>query len=152
MTAMAVVCWFGWLQFFPLHDTWAFWAGNIISAIVFGLLALGEYVGDTLPQIPSRTAPGPLGARLVFAGLVGAIAATALMEPIAGGVILALIGALIGAFGGKRLRLRTAERVGRDRPVAISESVLALGMSLLACARLHQDAVKIAAQEGRTFL
>ncbi len=53
MTAMAVVCWFGYLQLLPLHGTWAFWVGNIISAIIFTVLAVGEYVGDTLPRIPA---------------------------------------------------------------------------------------------------
>lgn len=151
MTAMAVVCWFGWLRLFPLQHTWAFWVGNLVSAIIFLLLALGEYVGDTLPGTPPRTALFPFGARLAFGGLVGAVAATALMEPVAGGVILGLVGALIGTFAGLRMRLRLAERVGRDRPVAITESVAALVISLVAAHMIHLDAVKVAAQEGRTF-
>ena len=151
MTAMAVVCCFAWLRLFPLAHTWAFWAASLISAILFTLLALGEYVGDTLPRTPSRTAPGPLGARLVFGGLVGAIAATALMEPAAGGVILGLAGALIGAYGGVRLRRAGAARTGRDLPVALAESAIALALSVLAATCIHLDAVKAVTQEGRTF-
>ena len=41
MTAMAVLCWFAWLQLLPLEGTWAFWAGNVISVCIFTLFALG---------------------------------------------------------------------------------------------------------------
>ena len=55
MTAMAVLCWFAWPQLLPQHG-WAFWVGSLVSVIVFTVAAVGEYIGDTLPQTPSRTA------------------------------------------------------------------------------------------------
>jgi uncharacterized membrane protein len=152
MTAMAVVCWFGWLRLFPLANTWASWAGTLIAAIAFTVFAAAEYFADTRPEAGPRTAPGPLAVRVVVGGVAGAVAATALMEPAAGGVILALIGVFIGAFGGIRLRYWLAARWGRDLPAALTGSGLALAISLLAAFRLHSDAVRVAAQEGRTFL
>ena len=136
MTAMAVLCWFAWAQLLPQHG-WAFWVGNLISAIVFTVLAVGEYVGDTLPSTPSRTAPGPLVGRMVFGGLVGALAAHAVIEPVVGGAIFGVLGALIGAFGGVRVRLYWAKAVGKDLPVALLESAIALGLAVGVCWQLH---------------
>jgi uncharacterized membrane protein len=136
MTAIAVMCWYAWLGLLPQYG-WTFWAGNLISAIVFTAFALGEYVGDTLPMIPSRTSAGPLVARLAFGALCGLLGARAVLEPPAGGVIFGVVGALIGAYGGQRLRMVCARWLGRDLPVALCESGLALGLALLAAHQLH---------------
>jgi len=104
---------------------------------VFTLCAVGEYVVDTLPSTPYRTSPGPLIARIVFGGLVGALAAHAVIEPAAGGAIFGVIGALIGAFGGVRVRMYWAKALGRDLPVALLESAIALGLAVGACWQLH---------------
>jgi uncharacterized membrane protein len=106
--------------------------------IVFTLCALGEYVVDTLPSTPSRTTPGPLIARIVFGGLVGALAAHAVIEPAAGGVIFGVIGALIGAFGGVRVRMYWSQALGKDLPVALTESGIALGLAVATCWQLHR--------------
>jgi uncharacterized membrane protein len=75
MTPIFVLCWFAYLKFLPLDGTWGSWAASLASACIFTVLALGEWIVDKLPQTPNRTAPFPLGARLVFGGLVGALAA-----------------------------------------------------------------------------
>ncbi len=137
MTAMAVLCWFAWLQLLPQHG-WAFWVGSLAALIVFTLAAVGEYVVDTLPTTPSRTAAGPLIARIVFGALVGALAAHAVIEPVAGGVIFGVVGALIGAFGGVRVRTYWAKAVGWDLPVALLESAFALGLAVATCWQLHR--------------
>jgi uncharacterized membrane protein len=137
MTGIAVVCWaayFGWL---PVQGTWAFWTAKLVSVIVFTVFALGEYVVDTLPTTPSRTAPFPLTARLSFGILVCVVMATVLVQPKAGGVILGVLGALIGAYGGRRVRALGARLVGRDLPVALVESGLALGLSVLTAWSIH---------------
>ncbi len=136
MTAMAVLCWFAWLQLLPQHG-WSFWVGSLVSVIVFTLAAVGEYVADTLPKTPSRTSPGPLITRIVFGGLVGALAARAVVEPAAGGAIFGVVGALIGAFGGVRVRLYWAKAVGKDLPVALLESAFALALAVGTCWELH---------------
>lgn len=140
MTATAVLCWFAWLRLLP-QDGWAFWAANLVSVIVFTLLALGEYVGDTLPSTPSRTRLPLVLARVAFACLAGALAAHGIAEPAAGGIVFAAMGSLIGTYGGYHLRMLGARLVGRDLPVALSESALALGIALYAAFRLHSDLV-----------
>jgi uncharacterized membrane protein len=142
MTAMAVLCWFAWLQLLPQHG-WAFWVGSLVSVIVFTLAAVGEYVVDTLPSTPSRTAPVGLIVRIVFGGLVGALAAHAVIEPVAGGAIFGVVGALIGAFGGVRVRRYWAESLGKDLPVALTESAIALGLAVGTCWQLHALLVSI---------
>ncbi len=136
MTPMAVLCWFAYLKLLP-ETGWAFWAGSLISAIVFTVLALGEYVGDTLPRTPSRMAPGPLTARLAFGVLVGALIARAMLQPLAGGIIIGFFGALIGSYGGFRARAAVARWRGRDLPVAAGESLFALLLALGAAWALH---------------
>jgi uncharacterized membrane protein len=136
MTATTVLCWYAWLGLLPQHG-WTFWAGNLISVIVFTLMALGEYVADTLPMTPSRTTPPQVLARLLFGSVAGALAARSQLEPAAGGVLFSAIGVLIGTYGGHRLRMVGARWLGRDLPIALSESALALGLALLAAHRLH---------------
>ncbi len=147
MTPMAALCWFAWLGLVP-ESGWAVWVGALVSAIVFTVLALGEYVGDTLPKTPMRTAAGPLVSRLVFGGVVGAAAFHAFNEPVAGGVVFGVIGALIGSYGGVRARLWLSGKIGRDLPVALLESALALGLSVGALMVMHHDLVIEAARNA----
>jgi uncharacterized membrane protein len=142
MTAMAVLCWFAWTQLLPQHG-WTFWVGSLVSVIVFTVCAVGEYVVDTLPTTPSRTAPVGLIARIVFGGLVGVLAAHAVIEPAVGGAIFGVVGALIGAFGGVRVRMYWSKALGKDLPVALAESVIALGLAVGACWELHTQLVSI---------
>src|SRR3979490_571095 len=88
MTAMAVLCWFAYRGDLSLEGTWESWAAKLLTAIIFTVLALGEFVGDKLPKTPNRIAPGPLLARVVFGGLVGAIVAGGLDGGEGGGVIV----------------------------------------------------------------
>ena len=136
LTGIAVVCWAVWLSLLPEHG-WALWSGHLVSVIIFSVLAVGEYIGDTRPQTPSRKAPGPAAARIVFAALVGALVATAISEPIAGGMIAGIVGALIGTWGGYAVRHSAAQKVGRDLPVALMESAIALLLAVLSVWELH---------------
>jgi uncharacterized membrane protein len=136
MTPIAVLCWFACLGLLP-QTGWGAWTGHWASAIVFTVFALGEYYGDTLPQTPSRTAPGPLAARVVFGALTAALAAKATLSPAAGGVVFGALGALLGAYGFRRLRAWAAGRVGRDLPVALAESALSLGLALWTAYTFH---------------
>ena len=88
---------------------------------------------------------------MIFGALVGAIAAVSLMEPVAGGVILGIVGALIGTYGGYACRMRGAAACGSDRPAALTESALALAMSLGAMWMLHRDVMGVLKVESRTF-
>jgi uncharacterized membrane protein len=133
MTPMAVLCWFAYAGHLPVDDTWAFWTGKIWVAVLFTVLAVGELIADKLPKTPNRTAPGPLIARLLFGGLIGAIVAAGLNGPGLEGVILGVLGALVGTYGGFLVRRELVQRLGwKDWHVAVVEDVIAVGCAVLA--------------------
>jgi uncharacterized membrane protein len=133
MTPIAVLCWFAYLHHLPIRHSWAFWTANLVAAVVFTVFALGEYIGDKLPKTPARTAPFPLSARVIFGGLVGAIAATALKGAALEGIILGAIGALLGSFAGYHIRRDLVQRTGLpDWVVAVCEDGVAVLLSVFA--------------------
>jgi uncharacterized membrane protein len=133
MTAMAVLCWFAYRGDLSLDGTWASWAAKLATVIIFTVLALGEFVADKLPKTPNRTAIGPLLARVVIGGLIGAIVATGLNGSEFEGVILGVGGALIGTFGGFLVRREIVLRLGcKDWPVALVEDASAILCAVLA--------------------
>jgi uncharacterized membrane protein len=141
-TALAVVCWVAYLGYLPVEGTWAFWTAKLASVIIFSALALGEYFGDTRAGAPSRTTLMPLVARLISGNLVGVIVATGLGQPKISGILLGTIGALIGTYGGYRARMFGARIVGRDFPVALAESAVALGISMYAMQEIVVEVVR----------
>jgi uncharacterized membrane protein len=127
MTPMAVLCWFSYLGYLPVDGTWAQWTAKFTTAVIFTVLAAGELVGDKLPRTPSRTAPFPLLARVALGGLAGSIAATAMGGPGLEGVLLGVVGALVGAFGGAMVRRDVVAKLGcPDWPVAVIEDAIAV--------------------------
>lgn len=134
MTPMALLCWFAYFRLLQLDGTWGFWAANLISAIVFTVLALGEYVGDKLPNTPNRTSLFPLLGRLTFGGLAGALVATGVKGSLAEGLILGMLGAAAGTFVGFMLRRFFTEHCGKKLTVAVAEDGIAV---LLAGLALH---------------
>jgi uncharacterized membrane protein len=133
MTPMAVLCWFAYGGTLEVHRSWAFWTTKFVTAVIFTVLAVGELIGDKLPQTPSRIAPFPLIARIVFGGLVGAIAATGLHGSALEGILLGVISSIAGAFLGFHLRQHLVKDRGfADFPVALTEDVLAIGLSIIA--------------------
>ncbi len=136
MTPIAALCWAAWFAWLP-ESGWASWTTYLVSALVFTGFALTEYVGDTRPNTGSRKSPVGAVSRFAFGALVGALAAHAISEPLAGGILLGVVGAAIGTWGGFAGRKRGAELVGRDLPVALTESALALALAALALWQLH---------------
>jgi uncharacterized membrane protein len=139
MTAIAAICWGAYLGYLPVEGTWAAWTASLASVIVFTILALGEYVGDTLARTPSRKKLPLVAGRLCFGILVGVVIATVLGQPKAGGVILGAIGALIGTYGGYRVRMFGARLFKHDLPMALIESAVALAFSALAVWHIHVE-------------
>jgi uncharacterized membrane protein len=132
-TPIAAICWAAHLGYLAVEGTWAAWTASLIVAILFTVLALGEYVGDKLPRTPNRTAPGPLAARIIFGGLGGAICATAIGRPGPEGFLLGAIGALAGAFAGFAIRRGIVRRLGcADWPIAAVEDLTAILAALFA--------------------
>lgn len=132
-TPITVTCWFAYLGYLSVEGTWAGWAGKLITVVIFTLLALAELAGDKWAKIGNRTDPGPLAARLVFAGLVGAIAATGASGSVVAGVLLSAVGALLGAFGGYMARMSLVQWSGRpDWNIAVIEDATAIVLSIVA--------------------
>jgi len=133
LTPIAVLSWFAYTGRLQVEGTWAFWTANLASAIVFTLLALGEYVGDKLPQTPNRTAILPLAARIVFGGLVGATVTTSLHQAPLAGILLGSLSAIAGAFCGFHARrFLTTNGKLPDLPIALAEDAVTLALSLFA--------------------
>jgi uncharacterized membrane protein len=138
LTPMAVLCWVMWFGLLGVSRL-NFWTASMASVIVFTLLALGEYYGDTLPKTPSRLALFPLLSRVGLGAAIGVLIFSGFAEPLAGGAVFGIAGALIGAYGGHALRMRLARRVGNDLPVAVVESALTLAMTGLAMVMVCKD-------------
>jgi len=136
MTAIAALSWAAWLGLVP-EQGWATWIAHLFVAVLFTIFAVGEYVADTLPKTPRRTDFGPALTRIVVGALVGAMVATAIDEPVAGGVIFGAGGAIIGTWGGFFVRMTVARLLRRDLPAALLESASAIALAVLAIMRLH---------------
>ncbi|OBA71278.1 DUF4126 domain-containing protein [Mycobacterium sp. 1554424.7] len=133
LTAPAVVAWGAYLGWLDLHGTWASWMGNIITAIVFTVLAVGELVNDKLPKTPARTAPPIFAARIITGGLAGAVLG-AWPHWTFSALGAGIIGAVLGTFGGYQARKRLAAVAGKDLPIALLEDAVAIlgGFALVA--------------------
>lgn len=136
-TPLAVAAWFAHFGKLPLKGTWAAWIAHPAAVGIFTTAAIGEFVGDKLPNTPNRTSPMPLIGRLALGGVVGAIVATAFRRPIAKGVALGALGAAAGTFGGFYLRHGLTKGAGLpDLPVALSGDVAAVTLAVRSLVRL----------------
>jgi uncharacterized membrane protein len=137
MTAPAVVSWAAHLGCLNLHGTPLAFMGSPVAVGIFSLAAIAEYINDVLPKTPSRTAPGPLIARICTGGLSGACLCASAGQSLLIGAALGGVGAAIGAFGGYQVRTRLVSALNvKDIFVAIPEDLVAIGLAyFLACAR-----------------
>lgn len=130
MTAPAVVSWAAHLGWLNLHGTPLAFMGSTAAVAIFSLAALAEYVNDVLPKTPSRTAPGPLIARIVTGGLCGACLSVSAGQSFLFGALLGGIGAVLGAFGGYQVRTRLVRAFKvKDTFVAIPEDLVAIALA-----------------------
>ncbi len=136
LTAPAAVSWgarLGWLQ---LESSALAFMGSTVALVGFSLLAAAEYLADLHPRTPSRTAPGPLMARVVLGGLSGACLCASGGRSLVLGAVLGGTGGLVGAFAGYwgRTRLVAALKVP-DPVVAVSEDLVAIALALFIVSR-----------------
>ncbi|MFN6558711.1 MAG: hypothetical protein RMY28_002750 [Nostoc sp. ChiSLP01] len=101
--------------------------GGIIG-IVLAVLAVGELIADKLPQIPSRTSPPALIARILSGGIVGWLITGANSSFAIVGALFGVVGALVGAYGGRAVRIAAIEKLG-SIPAALAEDVVAIALA-----------------------
>ena len=136
-TPLAVTAWFAYQDKLPLKGTWAAWVGHPVCVGLTTAAAVGEYVGDKLPNTPNRTAPVALFGRLTLGGLVGAIVATAFRRPIVGGIAIGALGAAAGTYGGFYLRQGLTRKAGApDLVVALSGDAASIALAVRSLNRL----------------
>jgi uncharacterized membrane protein len=120
LAPLAIVAWAahaGWLTLPPALA----WLGGTVVTIILGVLALGELVADKLPMTPSRTALPPLIARAVTGGLAGAAVAGGPL-----GLVVGIVGALVGTFGGYRARMALTQALGSPLVAALLEDLVTI--------------------------
>ena len=131
-TAPAVVCWAAYLGRLNLQGSPLAWMGSAAAMAIFSLLALAEYVGDLLPKMPNRTAPGPLIFRIISGGLCGACLCISAGQSWLPCALLVSAGAVIGAFAGYNARKKLVEKLKvKDAMIAIPEDLVAIGLACL---------------------
>ncbi len=125
MMAPAAVSWMAFRGDLDLAGSWLAFLGYRWMPWVFSLAALVELVTDQLPSTPSRKVPPQFGARIVFGGLSGTVVITSTGSWVAG-MILGVVGAVIGTFGGAAARAKMAAAFGKDWPAALIEDAVAI--------------------------
>ena len=117
----------------PLH-----WLGSRASTNTFTALAAGELIADKTPQMPSRTAPRPLTARMISGGLCGAAICSSKGERALTGAVVGSLFAVGGAFLGYHLRRRAVRDGGfPDLVVALTEDAIAITGGLVTVAAVN---------------
>ena len=135
LTPPAVTAWAAYLGWLKVPSPLS-WIGTTTAAVIFTMLALVELVTDKLPKTPSRTAPPGLIARILLGGLSGACVASAGVGRILLGVVLGIVGALAGTYGGYQARTRLVKALGTpDFVIALLEDLVTIGGSLWVVSR-----------------
>ncbi|MGI4853781.1 MAG: DUF4126 family protein [Janthinobacterium lividum] len=131
MTPIAVLCWFAYRNALHLVG-WRSFTANIVAVIIFTLMALGEYIGDKLPSTPSRTSPIGLIGRSMFGAFVALLLAQPLLLNPVTAILVGILGALIGTYGGWFVRVRSVAALKvPDWPIAVLEDCLTITFSIL---------------------
>ena|ERR1700720_2300047 len=129
-TPPAVVAWAAYLGWLDLHNSPLAFMGAMITAVIFSLVALFELFGDLRPSTPKRTAPVPLGARILTGALCGACLCAASNQSLIVGAILGGIGGVIGAFAGYEIRRRLVAGLNiKDIFIALLEDLVTIGLA-----------------------
>ena len=130
MTAPAAVSWAARLGKLGLAGTWLEFLGYAWTPWILTLGALGELITDKLPSTPSRTVPVQFGTRIVMGAVCGAALTAGPGSMLLGG-LAGVAGAVIGTLGGRAFRARAGAAFGSDRPAALIEDAIAIGVALL---------------------
>jgi len=130
LTPPAVVAWAAHLGWLNLTNSPLAFMGSIIAVIIFSLLALFELFVDLQPSTSKRTAPVPLGARIVPAALCGACLYAASHQSLIIGALLGSVGGIIGAFAGYETRKKLVAALNiKDTFIAVLEDLITIGLA-----------------------
>src|SRR5436305_473764 len=136
LTPPAVVAWAAHLGWLNLNNSPLAFMGSIITVVIFSILALFELFVDLQPSTPKRTAPIPLGARILMGGLCGACLYAASDQPLVIGAILGAVGGVIGAFAGYEIRRRLVAGLHvKDIFIALLEDLITISLAYFAVTR-----------------
>ena len=136
LTPPAVVAWAARLGWLNLNNSPLAFMGSIIAVVIFSLLAVFELFVDLQPSTPKRTAPVPLGARILTGGLCGACLCTASHQSLIVGAILGGVGGIIGAFAGYEIRRRLVTALNvKDIFIAVLEDLVTIGFACFLVSR-----------------
>ena len=136
LTPAAVVCWAAHLGWINLHGSHLAVLGSIVTAVIITILAIAELINDKLPATPSRTAAFPLGVRIVTGAICGMALSIAGGQGIPLGLVAGIVGALVGTFGGYRVRHQIVTQLKvKDFGAALVEDLIAIGGGLLIVTR-----------------
>jgi len=109
------------------------------TAIITKVLTAAEIAGDKLPNVPDRTVPAGLLARVGSGGLAGAIVARANEENIVKGIFIGGIAALASTYLLFTLRKKISQSGYLKEPwPGVVEDVLAIGGGVLLMRRADQ--------------
>jgi uncharacterized membrane protein len=136
VTPPAAVAWAAHLGWINLSATRLAFLGSIIAVGLFTVGAAVEYVTDQLPSTPPRTVPVQLGARIVMGGFCGSALALAAGQSVLLGIVLAMVGAVAGTYGGYHARRGLVRGLKiPDFGVAVPEDLIALGAAFFIASR-----------------
>jgi len=135
MMAPTVVSWFARSGMLGVAGTPLAFMGYRYTPFVFSLLAIGELINDKLPKTPSRKTPPQFIGRLLTGGLSGATVGAAGHSLVAG-LVLGMIGAAVGTFGGAAVRGKLAAAFSKDLPAALLEDATAIAVAIFSVLEL----------------
>jgi uncharacterized membrane protein len=136
LTPPAVVAWAAHLGWLNLNNSPLAFMGSIIAVVIFSLLAMFEWFVDLQPSTQKRTAPVPLGARILTGALCGACICAASHQSLVIGALLGGVGGIIGAFAGYETRKKLVAALNiKDIFIAVLEDLVTIGLAYLVVSR-----------------
>ena len=116
----------------PVH-----WFTSSAVAVILAIAAIGELIGDKLPQTPNRTALAPFVARTISGGICGASIAQLGSLNLWLGVLCGSVGAAASTIGMFHARRSVVATTGiRDPYIAVVEDVIAIAIATSVIAAL----------------
>ncbi len=108
-------------------------SGSRKVAVVLGLLAAGEIVGDKLPTTPDRTEVPGLIARITSGAAVGALVCARGKKSVPAGIAIGAIFSVAAAYAGQHVRQASSNKSGIPSAVlGAVEDAIAIGIGISA--------------------